>query len=105
MLVKKNQEAINQEIDKRIKELEIQNETLNKEMEEFERSLGIQFDQLASYAKDKENFTSEEWVFMEEYEKSLERKISCALENVIDKRKVEKARESLNIGQHWIPMR
>ena len=105
MFEKRDEDEKEKYIEKQLSELEIKIETMDRDIAQMEEAADVSIEGMAIYAQNPENFTPQEWNYMEIYEKELEAKIEAQIGSVVDKRKSEAARKSLQIEQHWIQVR
>lgn len=86
--------------EKKIRELSIQAEALNKEINNFYAELNICPATLAEFSKNKENFSSETWEELQHQRQLLDEKLV-----IQEQTQTKRHHEDRNIARHWIPVR
>lgn len=88
--------------DASIKENSIQQEALDKEVQELLKELKVTPQQIAAFISAKENFTMENWEELQEQRKILDEKLSRSLNHIPDPLKTRKTQAERNVGRHWL---
>ncbi|MCB1112625.1 MAG: hypothetical protein H7A37_01850 [Chlamydiales bacterium] len=91
--------------EKKLRELRVRVDSLNKEVDGFLTSLGVSSEQLTAYVENRENFDDETWEKLQDERQKLDAKLTFELESVSDPTKTKKAYETLNVAPHWIFVR
>ena len=91
--------------EKKIRELAIRLESLDKDTHSFLQELEVTPEQLTSFVSRKENFTEDNWESLQQQKKKLDEKLDIEIKNIRDPLKSKKALQSLNIAQHWLHVR
>lgn len=102
-----NQSLENQFVDQQKKqlELEIQNETLDREINELLSYAGVNENQITAFLAQPTHFNEKNWQTLLEEKKKLDTKLSRELDNLVSPSKRKKSREGLRISPHWLPVR
>lgn len=90
--------------DKKIKELSIKTEALNREIDSFYNEINICQKQLSEYSKNKENFLPQVWQALEEQRAALNEKLPAQQEEKNLQETSNRFQEQ-HIARHWIPVR
>ena len=102
------EQSLEQQLEKqqrRIQELELENEALNREIDGFLEEVGVSSQQISDYVHNQDNFSKEEWQRLQACSSDLEQKLQQKLENIADPRKNKKNYDERNIPQHWVFVR
>ncbi|MEX1012348.1 MAG: hypothetical protein WD595_02865 [Waddliaceae bacterium] len=78
--------------EKKIKELEIECETLSRDQKLLFEGFDITEEQLSAYLKNPENFTFEEQALLQEEKEKLDAKLKRNLDSIKDPRKCDRER-------------
>jgi len=92
-------------LDKKIKEICIQTEKLDKDIKNYFKENDINPVEVALYLENKENFTDEEWEFIQETRKKLDENLNLNLANIKDPRKAKKSYNDRLVAPHWLYVR
>jgi hypothetical protein len=91
---------------KRLKELEIQNESLTDQLDTFFEKIGITSEELYQFSTNKENFSEREWRLLEEAREHQKIQMERGLSNI---RKNDKTEASLQergrVQANWLFVR
>lgn len=91
--------------EKLIQELSIRMEQLDREIDTLLKELKVTPDQLSTFIQEKDNFTEDNWLQLQEQRRKLDEKLLCELKNVSDPLKTKKNYEGRVIGSNWIHVR
>ncbi|NGX43057.1 MAG: hypothetical protein K940chlam7_01348 [Chlamydiae bacterium] len=91
--------------EKKIKELAIKVETLDREAAELLEELNVTPEQLTAFIENKKNFTDQNWEELQDHRKTLDQKLKTELENIRNPRKTEKTYSEMKIDKQWIPVK
>lgn len=94
-----------QRLDKKIKEMCIQSEKLDRDIENYFKENNINPVEVALYLENKENFSDEEWEQIQEIRKTLDEKLNLNLANIKDPRKAKKSYNDRLVQPHWLYVR
>lgn len=92
-------------LDRKIKEICIQIEKLDRDVLHFFAERGINPVEVSQYINTKENFSDKEWDEIQEARKLLDEKLALDLKNIRDPRKVKEAYNDRHVRPHWIFVR
>lgn len=97
---------IDQKLDqheKKIKELSIQTDTLEREFDQLLADLKVTREQLRSYIANKDYFSEQDWVEMEKQKQELDQKLLLQLKNIVDPLKAKKSlHERKDVKPQWL---
>lgn len=88
--------------EKRLHELTMEFERLNKETSQFLKSLKVTPKQLTTFIEDKDKFSEKNWEMLQKERKKLEEKLDLELNNIKDPKQVEKKFNERCVAPHWI---
>lgn len=91
--------------EKKIKELSIQMETLDKEVGELLNELDITPEQLTQFIQNPENFSEKTWEDLQRQRKNLDEKLQRDLNNVSNPKKTKNTYKKFRVPPNWIPVR
>lgn len=91
--------------EKRVQEIVIRMENLDRELDELFVDLKVTPEQLDTFISDKNNFTDENWEQLQNLRKVLEEKLQRELDNIRDPLKIKQTYSDRNVGRHWIFVR
>lgn len=91
--------------EKLIQELSIRMEQMDREINTLLKELQVSPAQLSAFIQDKENFTDENWLQLQEQRRKLDEKLLCELRNISDPLKTKKNYQERVIGNNWIHVR
>lgn len=91
--------------EKKIKELTIKADALNKEIENFYSEIAICPKKLADFSRKEENFFPEAWKELEKQRAMLDEKLSMQIKDIRNPLEAKGRYEDRNIARHWIPVR
>lgn len=93
------------DLDKKITELELSNEALEREVSVFLSEQNVTEEQLSQFVSNSANFQPLNWEQLQLEKKRLDDKLDRELKNVLNPLKVKKSRQSLNIQPNWLFVR
>jgi hypothetical protein len=93
------------EIEKKITELEIQNDNLNLSFAAFLRDLKLTTEQIDCFVNNPDNFSKENWEELQRQKQQLDEKLKLALDNIRNPLKNKKAYAHRKVDQHWLYVR
>ncbi len=89
--------------EKKIKELSIQTETLEREFSQLLADLNVTRDQLRVYVENKSHFSDTDWEEMEKRKQELDQKLLLQLRSIVDPLKSRKALQGQkDIKPQWL---
>lgn len=91
--------------ERKLKEFEIQNETLDREIEGLLDHCNVTEHQLTAYVSSPEHFTNDQWETMKAERKKLDDALALKLSCITDLRKKKKSQEDLIVPPHWLFVR
>ena len=91
--------------DRRLKELTVEIESLDREIEELMAPLAMTKNQVDAYLGNKEHFTDEEWATLENIKSDLELKLAKIGSQKSNPQKLKDAYQELNVSRHWLFVR
>jgi len=102
MFEQKDLEKILEDKNKKIKELAIRNENLDRETKAFLNELKVTPDQLTTFIEDKDNFTEENWKELHKERNKLDEKLQTEIKSIRNPLDVKKAYSERKIDTHWL---
>lgn len=105
MFTSENVEDNLHKLEKKIDELHIHNEALDKEIAALLSEYKVTEDQISALLSNHENFTKENWETLQKEKKRLDEKLKKELSNIPDPRKRAKSLKDRNIPKDWIFLR
>lgn len=100
---------IDQKLDhheKKIRELSIQTDTLEREFDQLLNDLKVTRDQLRIYIENKDYFSDKDWEEIERQKQELDHKLLLQLKNIVDPLKAKKSlQERKDIQPQWLFVR
>jgi hypothetical protein len=98
-----NNEAVSE---KKIKELTIQFERMEREYNQLVSDLQIDLTKIGEFLDNKGNFDEDSWKAMEEFKKGLDEKYQVMMNQKTDQLKSKSSWDNLKaLRPHWIPVR
>lgn len=94
-----------QNLEKKIEELTIRQEALNREVSKLLKELEIRPEQLTTFVSKKDNFTEENWQQLQEAKSKLDEKLSRDLNSIRNPKETEKTYKERHVDQHWLFVR
>lgn len=91
--------------EKKVQELAIRLENIEREVSELMNELKVTSEQVTIFINDQNNFTSENWQELQNQRQILEEKLQREIANIRDPQKMKKKQAERNIGQHWLYVR
>lgn len=91
--------------EKKAKEFEIQNDTLDREIGDLLNHCNVTEQQLTTYVSSPEYFTPEQWETMKAERKKLDDALMLKLQCIADVRKKRKAQSERIVAPHWLFVR
>lgn len=88
--------------EKKLRELTLQYERLNKDIEKFFIDLDVLPEQLSSLASNPDHFPPKAWEELKRLHKELEERLEKDLSSIRDVSKTKKSFEEKNVARHWI---
>lgn len=89
--------------EKKIKELSIQTETLEREFNQFLNEMKVTREQIRKFVGSKEYFTEENWEEIQKQQKELDQKLLVQLRNIQNPLKTKKTMaERKDITPQWL---
>lgn len=92
-------------LDKKIKEICIQTEKLETDIKNYFNENNINPIEVALYLENKENFSDDEWEFIQETRKKLDEKLNLNLSNIKDPVKAKKSYNDRLVQPNWLFVR
>jgi hypothetical protein len=105
MFFKKDPEELLREQEKKLEQLEENNNKLNEDLRNLFQEFNVTPEQLYSFANNPENFTKENWEEMQKEKQKLDAKLQLDLDNIRNLKKTKQSYSDRRIGQHWIFVR
>lgn len=93
------------ELERKILETELQNESLDREIQTLLSEYNVLPEQLSLYVSNKENFTEKNWNELLAEKKQLDDKLTRTLDNLVSPKKRKKAQKERNVQPHWLFVR
>lgn len=94
------------EHEKKIKELSIQTDTLEREFDQLLADLKVTREQIRVYIENKDHFTDDNWEEIEKQKQELDQKLLLQLKNIIDPLKAKKSlQERKDVKPQWLFVR
>lgn len=91
---------------KKMRELAIQREKLDREYNNLLKAVGVTHDQISTYIDNKDNFTQPIWERLQSEKKKLSEKLDLTTNNLKDPKKVKKTYDERGVVQpHWLFVR
>lgn len=90
---------------KKLKEVGIQTERLDRTSQQLLKAFGVTSQELAEALSDPTRFTPEEWEELKIQKKKLDDKLKLEMSLVRDPRKVKSSLSSLQTQPHWLFVR
>lgn len=87
---------------KKLAELEILNQSLDREVDTMLQELKVTPAQLSAFLEKKEHFTDENWTMLELQRKNLDEKLERNLSNIPDSTKLKKTLTELRAAASWV---
>lgn len=94
-----------QQQESKIKELEIQLETLEHSVSELLTHLQVTPEQLTALVSNQEHFSEENWSDLQKHKLQIEEKLQREIANIRNPRKIKKSYDSLHVERHWLHVR
>ncbi len=92
-------------LEKRVHELEIENDALNLKVSKLMQELSLRPEQLTKYLNDPVNFTEKNWQEIQDLKKQYSEKLLTDLLNISKRRKSTTRKRSDAPQPHWVMMR
>lgn len=90
---------------KKLKEVCLQIEKLDQDIEQLFKEQGINPIEIAEFLDKKENFNEKEWAEIQEAQKILDKELKVNLKNIRDPRKAKKTYNDRYVQPHWLYVR
>lgn len=94
-----------QDLQKKIEELTIRQEALNREVAKLLKELEVRPEQLTTFVSNKDNFTEENWQQLQEARKKLDEKLSRDLNSIRNPKETKKTYQERHVDRHWLFVR
>jgi DNA repair ATPase RecN len=91
--------------ERKIQQLSIQMDTLDREIGELLTELQVTPEQLTNFVERSENFTEKNWKEMMKHRSAMEEKLSCELKQIQNPKKTKDVYADRHMGQHWLFVR
>ncbi len=101
----KNSETQLFDHEKKLKEFEIQNDTLDQEIAGLLEHCQVTEHQLTTYVSNPEYFTPDQWETMKQERKKLDDALALKLSCIADLRKKKKTQDERLVAPHWLFVR
>lgn len=88
--------------ERKLKELTIQIENIQRETHELFNELNICPIHFAAFIENKDNFSESDWIMLQEQKKKLDEKLDLAMNNLPDLAQRRKALNELNMSRNWL---
>lgn len=98
----KDIEQILEDKNKKITELSIRNESLDREMENLYKELKVTPEQLSSFIQKEENFTEKNWKEMQKEKEKLDQKLQTEIKSIRNPKEAKKAYSQRKINPQWL---
>lgn len=105
MFFKQQEEQEIEKLDRRIQELEIQNESLNSEVTQLLGELSLTPEQIHAFVTNPSNFSPENWEEMEKHRNALDAKLKRDLDQIRNPLKAKAAYKGRQIPPTWLFVR
>ncbi len=92
-------------LEEKIKELEIQNEAINEEVQTLLQELNVTPEQLTAFIENEDHFTQDNWKELQKQKEKLDEKLQTTLQNIRNPKKTKAQYQSLNVQHHWLPVK
>jgi hypothetical protein len=91
--------------ERKLKEFEIQNDSLDREIEGLLDHCNVTEHQLTTYVTSPEHFTNDQWETMKAERKKLDDALALKLACITDLKKKKKAQDDRLVAPHWLFVR
>jgi chromosome condensin MukBEF ATPase and DNA-binding subunit MukB len=88
--------------EKKIKELEIANENLDRDIDDLLASQKVTPEQLNVFVDNPTHFSTKNWQELLEEKKRLDEKLQVSLDQIVSPKKTKAKRQSLQTQPHWL---
>lgn len=105
MFPSKDLEQILEDKNKKIQELSIRNESLDRETRKLLEELKVTPEQLTAFVSKKENFTENNWQELQKEKDKLDRKLETEISSIRNPNAVKKAYKSRKVDPRWLFVR
>jgi hypothetical protein len=93
------------EVDRKIGELEIENEALDRSIRTLLAEHQVTEEQVAVYVSQRGNFKDQDWLTLQQERKRLDDKLKKELEAVVNPLKKKKSQKERHVQPHWLFVR
>lgn len=105
MKIEKSLEDRLTDLERKLQELAIQNETLDREIEGLLAFAEVTEEQLSAFVNNPEHFNDQNWQKLVEEKKRIDSKLTRELNNILNPAKSQQKRSDLNVPRHWLQVR
>lgn len=91
--------------ERKIEELSIQFEALDREIHGLLQELNVTPEQLTQFVNTKQNFTDENWDQLQEEHKKMQEKLQVELQNIRNPQQMKKRYAERFVGNNWLFVR
>ena len=91
--------------EKKIKELEIRNQKLDRDTFDLLEELKVTPEQLSLFLKESDNFTNSDWEKLQNEREKIDQKLQTELKSFHNPLKSKKTLREQNINNHWLFVR
>ena len=91
--------------EKALKELQLRNENLDGEIQDYLDGHQVNTDNLSKYIAEKSNFGEANWEELQKRKSQIDQKLNRELENISNPLRLKKAYKQRNVQQHWLFVR
>jgi len=104
-MFKQNKQHNLDEIKKKILELEIQNESLDRATAALLEELEINSEQLTAFISDENNFSKKSWRTLQKEKNQIEEEFERGIVNIRNPANIRKAYSDIKAASHWLFVR
>lgn len=90
------------ELESKYKELEIQNENLDREISDLLNFCNVTEEQLTTYISSPENFSESQWETIQNERKRMDAALALKISCIPNPRKQKKAQQERLVAPHWL---
>lgn len=105
MFLSKDLEQVLDDKNKKIQELAIRNESLDRETNKFLEELKVTAEQLSAFIENKDNFSEKNWQELQKEKEKLDRKLEAEISSITNPKEVKKTYKSRNVDHRWLFVR
>lgn len=94
-----------QKNERKIEELSIRIDAIDREIHNLLHELNVTPEQLSQFVNTERNFTEENWMQLQEEQKKMQEKLQVELEYIRNPQQMKKRYAERSIGNHWLFVR